>query len=180
MQNRIVAASVAAVLLGLILYALIGRGADEGWRFVFALLTLVLGFLAWAVSDDQRTVARAKLRLDLFERRYAIFEVTWDYLSRCTEHKVPPRNAELAVKFANSIPQAAFLFGRELETYLNTIRDNAITLWLIQERTAANYNVLPPEDIERHTELQRWFFEEARQGAKTIFGRYLSFENWQA
>ena len=180
MPKRTVAAGIAAALLVVILYSLSGRGTDEGWRFVFALLTLVLGFLAWSVSEDQRAVARANLRLDLFDRRYAIFEVTWDYLSRCTEHRIPQRNGELDVKFTNSIPQAAFLFGRDLEAYLMAIRDNAISLRLIQERTDNNHNVLPQDDIERHTQLQKWFFEEARQGAKTIFDRYLSFEHWQA
>lgn len=142
-----------------------------------ALVALIIGLIAAGIAYRQYQVTRAKLNLDLFERRFAIFQKTWEYLSSAVL-EAPPASG-FSTPFDNLIPQASFLFGKEIEEYMRTASKNMTDLWFIDRRTAANGDVMLPADIARHTELSSWFLEEGSQGVKKIFGEYLDFGKWR-
>jgi hypothetical protein len=143
---------------------------------VFA--TLVIGLIAAMIAYNQYRVARAKLKLDLFDRRYAIFLEIWRILSEVVSQGVQ-RTGGLSTPFNNFIPQSAFLFGPDIEAYLNKAVSQWALLWAIQARTQGNGNIVQAADIAKQAELMRWFFEEASHGAKRIFGEYLEFKHWK-
>lgn len=155
-------------------------GADSVWYELLkglptALVALLVGSIAAAIAYRQYRVARAKLNLDLFERRYAVFEATWSYLSS----PIRPGESAFSTQLSNLIPQAAFLFGREMEAYLRLIVSNLVELRTIELKTSARQNIMAPEDIDRHTALTNWFLEEATKGARIRFGAFLDFEEWR-
>lgn len=143
-----------------------------------AFVALIIGLIAAWIAYHQYRVAHAKLKLDLFDKRYAIFLDTWKILSEVVSQGVQ-RTGGLSTPFNNNLPQAAFLFGPDVEAYLNKAVSQWALFWAIQVRTQGNGNIVHPDDIAKRAELQQWFFEEASQGAKRIFGRYLDFKQWK-
>src|ERR1700722_14950247 len=83
-----------------------------------AFVTLIIGASAAGIAYRQYEVARAKLKLDLFEKRYAIFQQTWEILSGVVRNGTRAENYGLATPFNNFLPQAAFLFGEPIKRYL--------------------------------------------------------------
>lgn len=134
--------------------------------------TAVALIVAW-VAFQQWRVARAKLKLDLFDKRYAIFFETWEKVSHVVRFGTRDVNYGLGTPFNNFIPQAKFLFGDDIEAYLILMIEkwtepNAIE----SEPTQSNY-------AQKKFDLNGWFFEQADKGVKAKFGLYLSFERWR-
>jgi hypothetical protein len=141
-----------------------------------AFVALVIGGVAAYIAWRQYKAAHAKIKLDLFDKRYAIFEAAWAFLSEPIQSELQggPRSP-----FTNMIPRAGFLFGSEVEAYLNEALTNWTELWAIREKAKARGNVIAPEDVTRNTELLNWFHTEASQGLKKVCAPYLDFQNWK-
>lgn len=126
----------------------------------------------------QREIAQAKLQLDLFDRRYAMFEEVWEFLSRATSANVaePP---ETWPELTNSIPKSRFLFGPEVESYMQLIHRKRLELDALHAQIRAQgCVVMSQEQSAQLTDLQLWFFDEASQCSKR-FARYLDFGEWR-
>jgi hypothetical protein len=135
------------------------------------LVAIAVAIIAWR----QYSVAQAKLKLDLFERRYSIFEQTWKILSSVIISGTREKNYGLATPFNNFLPQARFLFGPDVSKYL----DEASSKWaelngLETEGIAGN-----PGNIEKARVLKNWFENQATERCKAIFDPYLSFKDWK-
>jgi len=89
------------------------------------MLALVIGIVAAYIAFRQYRVARAKLKLDLFEKRFIIFHQTWVILFETVRSGTREKNYGLGTPFNNFLPEAAFLFGKDVENYLN----NATKKW---------------------------------------------------
>ena len=136
-----------------------------------AVITLVIGLVAAYIAWQQWRVSRAKLNLDLFQRRLEIFEMTWGALSRASLHM---RDPESDLKFSNRRPEAQFLFGSEIENYIAEIVHKQIALDMLlklRERTSS-------QDREI-LDLTKWFEDHAREKCKRLFGAYLDFSKWR-
>lgn len=139
------------------------------------LATIVIGGIAAYIAYQQWKVSRAKLQLDLFEKRFAIFDATWTELSRA----IQDRWQEFATpQFTNLIPQAEFLFSPEISNYMREIASKLSENWLIAQKTKANHNVIPPEFIEKQAALSGWLANHASEECKRIFAPYMSFSVW--
>lgn len=133
-------------------------------------------FITGMIAYRQYLVQRAKLNLDLFEQRYAIFEVTWGLLSSTPNGEHRP---SLTFELSNLIPKAVFLFGPKIEAYMRTASHNMSELKIIYQLIHNNNQIVPPEKLERLAELEQWFYVEASVGVKSVFGEYLDFKNWK-
>jgi len=142
-----------------------------------AFVTLIIGGIAAYIAFHQYRVARAKLNLDLFDRRYEIFRETWTFLSLAVQSGPPAQG--FSPTFANLIPQASFLFGKRIEEYMRTASQKMTDLWAIDLRTRAHGGTMHPEDIAMDTAILAWFSHEASQGVHKLFGEYLDFEEWR-
>lgn len=141
-----------------------------------ALITLGLGYVALRVQRHQANVATAKLNLDLFERRYKIFEATWSELSNAIQNEsVQMSNSS----FTNLFPSAEFLFGKEIRAYMEEISKKCTDLWTIQQKTRANQNIVPQDLINKQTDLLNWFVKQASEDCRGRFGPYLDFSKWR-
>jgi hypothetical protein len=128
------------------------------------------------IASAQRAVAHAKLNLDLFDHRYAIFEATWQFLSEATKDA---SSKVLHPEFTNTIPRAEFLFGRPVADYMREASQKQTQVGLIHVRTEKNANVVPAEDVAAITDLEGWFYSEATSGCFRRFADYLDFAAWR-
>ena len=147
-------------------------------------VTLVIGglaaYIAWQqyqVAVEQRRVAHAKLNLDLFQRRYEIFESTWIMLSAMI-HGTPNLN-EVESTFNNARPRARFLFGVGVEQYMTDLTTRILETKEIRKALEQSG---PPGSAEQNARLiasQSFFQHEAGVGIRDMFGRYLDFSEWR-
>ena len=141
-------------------------------------VTLIIGIIAAGIAYRQYAVAKAKLKLDLFERRYAIFHQTWEILSEVAKNGAREKNYGFGTPFNNFLPEAAFLFGKPIERYLKEAASRWAGLRAVEAETDGA-GIDRAANIAKASELQNWFFEQASTGAKAQFGPYLDFENWK-
>ncbi len=140
------------------------------------LVALVIGCLAGYIAYNQWRVAKAKLNLDLFERRYAVFEATWTELSQAIQaHEVRMTNPD----FTNLLPKAQFLFGPEIREYMFEVSSKIGELWIIQRKTKANNSVVPADQIDKDIELLNWLSKHAMEDCRARFAPYLDFQRWR-
>jgi len=148
-----------------------------------AFVTLIIGSIAGAITFRQYQVAKAKLKLDLFDKRYTIFNKAWLAMSNAatlpaTLRLAVPKDDELITPFNLLLPEAVFLFGKEIEDYLNELSKH-----FTQLHRGAKYLPISAEDEAQNAALmqasQTYFIEQVRQGAKARFGVYLGFDNWK-
>ncbi|MCA8205537.1 hypothetical protein LGM71_31400 [Burkholderia sp. AU33545] len=143
-----------------------------------AMVALVVGIVGGLIAWRQYRVARAKLNLDLFEKRYELFMVVWTFASAVVQGGVDRLHAPERREMTNLIPKIEFLFGSELAEYVRYLNAQHASLWAIQQATKANNNLIPPQHMDAHINLMKWFADEALEGVKQRFGAYLNFEEW--
>lgn len=142
-----------------------------------ALVTLTVGIVGGLVAHHQAAGAQAKLKLDLFEKRYPIFQETWEIMSEVVREGTRKKNYGLGNPFSNFMPRARFLFGQDVEAYLS----DAVKKWV--DLDAFEAEAVDPaaraQNAAKVAELKHWFFEQASTGVKQLFGPYLDFERWR-
>lgn len=144
--------------------------------------TFIVGCIAAHISwqqsktaKEQSKIAKAKLNLDLFTRRLAIFEETWSAASsvmRSNEPVPPP------VSMTNLYPEAYFLFGSDVEEYMKELAKKMTELSIIRQITIKN-NITPPDKIAASVELESWICSAAMEGIRKTFSPYLNFQQWR-
>lgn len=135
------------------------------------LVAVIVAIIAWR----QYRVAEAKLKLELFEKRYDIFEQTWKIFSAVSISGIRERNYGLATPFNNFLPQASFLFGADVAKYLDEASRNWTELYGLEAEGVAS----DPKYVEKARVLKDWFFVQASKRCKAIFDPYLSFKDWK-
>ncbi len=142
------------------------------------IVTIIFGAVAGLLTLRQYQVAQAKLKLDLFERRYAIFQHTWEIVSEVAMGKVRKMSG-FVTPFNNNRPQALFLFGKDIEEYIDTLSTNYTEL---ETRVSESDGILGQARVDntaKISELKSWFHEEAKHGVRDRFAPFLNFEKWK-
>src|ERR1700730_2938705 len=90
-----------------------------------AFVTLFIGAIAARITFNQFLVARAKLKLDLFEKRINVLHKTWDDVAdgvvRGTITTTSTEEDEFTSRFIHYRPDAAFLFGKDIDAYMEEL-----------------------------------------------------------
>lgn len=123
-----------------------------------AFVALTIGSIAAYIAYQQWKVARAKLDLDLFEQRYALFELLWAFVSVHTDDPEDVEQAARALKHA--VPKFYFLFGPEIGGYV--------------EEVLAEGSQDPAKPLSKRPLRAA---DEAND-VRERFGRYLDFKEW--
>jgi hypothetical protein len=140
-----------------------------------ALVALIVAYIAWR----QYRLAAAKLKLDLFDKRYEVFEQTWSILSMVIQKGINQPATVFGTPFNNFTAKVRFLFGKDVSDYVSEAQGKWVDLWEIECSTQANGGVVQPGDAAKRAVLMKWFHHEANHGVKDVFGRYLNFEKWK-
>jgi hypothetical protein len=146
-------------------------------------VTLVIGSIAGLITWRQYQVAKAKLKLDLFEKRYAIFQKTRITLSDVFIRGTEEDHDGIAATppFINFMPEATFLFGPEIEKYLDELSGKWNEHHALSDEKV---EMVGPDghknkDSEGLKKLDLWFYAQATKGVQEKFSKYLNFANWK-
>lgn len=144
-----------------------------------AFVALVIGVIAAGVAWRQYKVARGKLNLDLFEQRYAIYEIVWKYISDCTDRPADQRTDSYQA-FSNSIPKAYFLFGEEVGDWMTKIKYDSGAMAYAHRTlaTAAQYSDSWTTAVADTTRLENQFRDDL-DSLRERFALYMDFKEWQ-
>jgi len=141
----------------------------------FSIATLFLSVAVVVIAWQQWRVADNKLRLDLFDRRYKVYDATRKFLA------VIMREATFAdsqlFEFYAGTSDAEFLFGADVVDYLGQIRKRAVHMRTAQQL----FEPLPVGDERsRHVQAAHddlsWLSDQITAMTK-VFTPYLGFAN---
>jgi hypothetical protein len=136
------------------------------------LATLIVGCLVAFIAWQQWQVAQNKLRLDLFDRRYKVYNATRDFLSVIVS-KANFDNSQLFTFYAG-ISDVEFLFDATIVDYLGQIKKRALemrTKHKLLEDSADRERIAQAED--QHL---LWLTEQLSVMGK-VFTPYLGFSH---
>jgi hypothetical protein len=103
------------------------------WLQAIALILIPIGG-AW-LAFKQVCIAEAKLNLDLYEKRFNVFETARKLLAKAVQHaNVDTLDIH---EFNLGVLDAGFLFDDEIENYLDGLRERAARLKLLNSQLEA-------------------------------------------
>jgi hypothetical protein len=143
------------------------------FELIKSLPTALIALIVAIISYHQWRVSKAKLKLDLFDRRYEIFMKTWKILSGVVSNGTRTENLGLGTPFNNFLPEAKFLFGKDVSNYLDEVSNKWAKLHGIEGMDRAS------EYAAEKTVLLTYFHDQAEKGVKEVFGPYLNFDEWK-
>jgi hypothetical protein len=136
-------------------------------------LPLFLSVAVVVIAALQWRVARNKLRLDLFDRRYKVYEATRKFLALILRN-TRFQDSELT-EFDLATSDAKFLFRRDIVDWLAEIRAQALDLRTDQKLLERPQNA---DEIAKRAnaknERLKWLGDQVTELTK-LFGRYLRF-----
>ena len=151
-----------------------------------AIVALLIGLIAAGIAFRQTQIAHAKLKLDLFDRRYELYILLREFLMNGTEAPLPGNEPQVSRfqalhrNFDDAIPQAYFLFGREIGEFFELTKKKVNDHNFVEKCL----HELPVGAPNRHTKeeallsLSEWTSDE-RVGLIERFSSHMSFERWR-
>jgi hypothetical protein len=144
----------------------------------------VTAYFAWhqkTVATEQADIAREKLRHDLYERRYRVFDAARKLLCEVAIHRRASEDNLRA--FVIDTGDAVFLFNDDLSNYLVEIRDRAQKLQSLSD--LLNIPDLLPvgdqrtETVNESTQLCEWLVDQPQGGLVDKFKPFLKLEDYR-
>lgn len=134
---------------------------DPNWtNYLSALLTPTIAVLASVIAYRQWRTAQNKLKLDLFDRRFSVYEASRDLLaSIVTSGKAKD---EEVFKFLIATREAKWLLNAEVANYLekdlNYKVSNLQTLQAELEGTPVGDE--RSKNVKKQAEIKKWLYEQ--------------------
>jgi hypothetical protein len=143
----------------------------------FSIVTLFLSLTVVIIAGLQWRAADNKLRLDLFDRRYKVYDATRNFVAIIIK-EATFTDSQL-VDFNIGTSDAKFLFGPDVEAYLAEIRKRAVHMrtarQLLEKQQVSDEN-----ELSRHTRAEYddllWLCEQITAMTKN-FAPYIGFAN---
>ncbi|GHA69118.1 hypothetical protein GCM10009007_07430 [Formosimonas limnophila] len=150
------------------------RASKEG------VAALIVGLTVAAIAYRQWKTEQNKLKLDLFDRRYRIYEVTRELL-KLIDLKM--NSMEHLYVFWSNTSGAEFLFDSDIESYLKEVEDKALKLIEINDELAdderQNYYLTDEQRRQgrlKRRDLRSWSRDQLYKGnLAQQFKPYLAF-----
>jgi hypothetical protein len=101
---------------------------DNFWKFA----TVALAVLALYITFHQFWLAKEKLRLDLFETRFAVFAGVRLFLSKISQ--VAAVTMDDVWKFRSDVAEASFVFDDDVTDLIDQIDKRAVEAWAAHEQ----------------------------------------------
>lgn len=143
--------------------------------FLAPIATLIVGLFVAFIAWQQWRVAESKLRLDLFDRRYKVFEATRQFVAGIMR-EATFSDAQLFAFYA-ATSDAKFLFGEDVVDYLKQIRERSNDMRMHQQLFQP---LQVGEERSRHVQIAHdqllWIGEQLTE-MSTVYSPYLSFSH---
>jgi hypothetical protein len=137
-------------------------------------LTILVAILVAYVAYNQFVLAKDKFKLDLFEKRFAIYQGVQSFLSDILRGANVTN--ERIVQFRQETQNSIYLFQDDIPIYLDQVANKAIELYVNGTKQKTS------EVIRIQTELLSWFADQITgQNPRLIknFSPYLKFQTWK-
>jgi hypothetical protein len=147
---------------------------DNFWKFATVAVAVIAAFIGF----QQFWISNEKLKLDLFDKRFAVFAAARRFLSQILQHGTFSTPEEFG-QYRADIAEAAFLFGEDVADFLDEIDRRALHLWSLNE-TLKGTEIGP----ERTTLVEEIGIEVEWLNAQLLmlrptFEPYMKFTNWR-
>lgn len=139
------------------------------------------------IANSQKNIAKEKLKLDLFDRRYKIYNVFKDALISFYHTKEEPLQKRLDAidEIRNHFNESQFLLDQNSFNKLNKIFFNIVSLYtkIDQLKDMSDSYANDPEDKEYRTQLRNEYDDLLSKTSDhlvelpKIFAKYMSFED---
>ena len=139
-----------------------------------ALLTPVIAVVAAYVAWQQLKTNRRKLKLDLFDRRYAVFEKISELIgSVLTSGKVQQGRE---IQFLVDTKVAGLLFGEDISQFDSEIYRKAVHLHALDAELEGSTSEARTANIKAQQEIKEWY-GRALEELQARFSKYLRLEH---
>jgi hypothetical protein len=151
---------------------------NHDWMDIVAAFgPVIIGLLLGIITALQWWTARDKLRLDLFDKRFAVWVALTDLLRTVGRTDVDVRIA--LQRFTLDTSDAKFLFLDRVVVYLETVRNKVID-YMEAHQEFLDYKTIGDESYLRFNakqyELLHWLRDQPDQAASAFFCKYLRFK----
>jgi len=150
----------------------------KGTSDIFSVfLTPVIAILAVYIAWQQYRINRYKVRIDLFDRRYKIFDTLMNLLGHIAQRG--DIADEKLNEFLRSTKESEFLFKKDIPEYLDEIYKNAVDLHCQEEMLKSQQlpiGLKRNEVVEKRGKIFDWFTSQFDISRKR-FAKYLNFKN---
>jgi hypothetical protein len=141
-----------------------------------AYLTFTVAVIVAWVGFQQYLLAREKFKLDLFEKRFAVYKATQKFLVSLGSSEFGYDNT---VQFLRDTQDAVFLFDQEIVDYLDTLYKKANTAIGVKFKyqhlpVGSERSVLCDQEMHLRLELGNELIR-----LKDVFAPYLKFKVWK-
>jgi hypothetical protein len=145
----------------------------------------VTAYFAWhqkRIAEAQASISKEKLRHDLFERRWAVFDSIFDFYEAMISWKGTPEQIAARTRFFRAYQNSHFLFSPEsgVERLLKELNDGANKVIGFKENGADwkdQDRALWLRQFNEVQEIQTVVFENGLTRLKNAMSDYLSFHD---
>ncbi len=138
-----------------------------------ALVAVIVAYIGW----QQHKLAKDKFKLDLFEKRFAIYKGAQVLLTKILCKATS--DTEMLFEYRAATQDAIFLFDDRVSEYLNKIDGKAVQLLTNHESLEGTpIGDERNELCENNSQLLKELLDEL-SNLKTIFLPYLKFDGWR-
>jgi hypothetical protein len=146
-------------------------------KVVNALGVVIVAIFVAVIQFRQYRTARAKFKLDLFEKRFQVFAGARRFLS--TILRDAKTNLEDHSKYRAEIAEADFLFGADVNEFLKEIDRRSLNLWQCDKtREGVSDRDERVRLSKQVTEEVTWLIEQLPL-LKPRFAPYMEFRKWK-
>jgi len=151
---------------------------------IFAIPTLIIAgivalitILQYQTNKRQQLVNEEKFKLDLFDRRFKVFDATRNLFLQITNSS--DIDKQKIKEFRVSASDAGFLFNDEISKYLEEILKKANILnFAASESKAINAGSRLDKLYKIQDDITEWFDVQSKE-VKKVFSPYLQFKIWK-
>jgi hypothetical protein len=149
----------------------------SGITITVAIISALIALIAGVIALQQFLLGKEKFRLDLFEKRYAVFQAVDLFLYKAITTR--DLTNEDFLEFNQNTQTISFIFDEEITSLVNTIRSKARDVRFIKN----DLDKMPQGDA-RHAKFKEYeVFQMELYDASLIiepkFERYRTFHNWK-
>jgi len=171
--------SILCLVFAVLFFILAGCPFAESIQILQGLLTPVIACIAVYIAYQQHKTARYRLRLDLYNKRFNMFNSTKSLLGKIVSMG-DVTNEELS-DFHRSTAEAIFLFKQDIPDYLGELDKQGSTLQRFEKRIkSSDFSIIGDKEreeiLDKRGEIFSWFTEQF-EVCQQKFGEYLNFEN---
>jgi hypothetical protein len=134
-------------------------------------LTPLLAIIATIILVLQFLLAKRRWRLDLYDKRYPVYLATMQFLSSIAQDARVSQ--EELFKFLRNSKDKEFLFGKEVQEYLELLYKKGVRLnYLRKKSELERVEETRIKLVDEESDLVEWFAKQF-EVSKALFAEYL-------